>query len=39
MVSSMQIEHEKVTSAEAGQKIGLKVDGRVREKDGVYKVS
>jgi len=38
-VESMEIEHEKVTRAEAGQSIGLKVDGRVRETDIVYKVA
>ena len=38
-VESMEIEHEKVTQAEAGQSIGLKVDDRVRENDTVYKTS
>jgi putative protease len=38
-VGSMEIEHEKVTRAEAGQSIGLKVDDRVRETDIVYKIS
>ena len=38
-VESMEIEHEKVTRAEAGQSIGLEVDDRVREKDTVYKIS
>jgi putative protease len=38
-VGSMEIEHEKVRRAEAGQSIGLKVDGRVRENDTVYKVA
>jgi hypothetical protein len=33
----MQIEHENVQRAEAGQSIGLKVAERVREKDVVYK--
>ena len=37
-VESMEIEHEKVTRAEAGQSIGLKVDDRVRETDTVYKM-
>jgi putative protease len=36
-VESMQIEHENVQRAEAGQSIGLKVAERVREKDVVYK--
>jgi len=38
-IDSMEIEHEKVTRAEAGQSIGLKVDDRVRENDTVYKIS
>lgn len=38
-VESMEIEHEKVTRAEAGQSIGLKVNDRVRENDTVYKIS
>lgn len=37
-VDSMQIEHEKVEKAEAGQSIGLKVKEPVREHDIVYKV-
>lgn len=37
-VESMQIEHENVQSAEAGQSIGLKVNDRVRENDTVYKI-
>jgi hypothetical protein len=36
-VESMQIEHEDIERAEAGQSIGLKVVQRVREKDTVYK--
>lgn len=36
-VESMQIEHENVEKAEAGQSIGLKVQKRVRVKDMVYK--
>ena len=39
MVSSMQIEHQAVSAAGPGQSVGLKVDGRVREKDVVYKLS
>jgi len=38
-VDSMQIEHENVETAKAGQSIGLKVKERVREKDTVYKVA
>lgn len=37
VVDSMQIEHENVERAEAGQSIGMKVAERVREKDIVYK--
>ncbi|MFP3984920.1 MAG: translation elongation factor-like protein [Candidatus Bathyarchaeia archaeon] len=37
-VNSMQIEHESVEIAEAGQSIGLKVSDRVRESDVVYKL-
>ena len=36
-ISSMEIEHEKVKQATAGQSIGMKVDDRVREDDTVYK--
>jgi putative protease len=36
-VDSMQIEHENVQKAEAGQSIGLRVAQRVRETDIVYK--
>ena len=36
-VDSIQIEHEKVEKAVAGQSIGLKVKDRVRENDTVYK--
>jgi translation elongation factor EF-1alpha len=39
IVDSMQIEHENVQKAEAGQSIGLKVSQRVRETDIVYKKS
>jgi len=37
VVDSMQIEHENVEKAEAGQSVGLKVTQRVRETDAVYK--
>ncbi len=36
-VASMQIEHEKVQTAEPGQSIGLSVEGPVRAHDMVYK--
>lgn len=39
VVESMQIEHEDVQRAEAGQSIGLKVNNRVRENDTVYKIT
>jgi len=37
-VDSMQIEHENVAIAKAGDSIGLKVKERVRESDVVYKM-
>jgi putative protease len=37
-VTSMQIEHEDITKAKKGQSIGLKVEGKVRKKDGVYRL-
>lgn len=37
-IDSMEIEHEQITTAGAGQSIGLKVSGRVRESDIVYKM-
>ncbi|MFB0514605.1 MAG: translation elongation factor-like protein [Candidatus Bathyarchaeia archaeon] len=39
VVESMQIEHENVQRAEAGQSIGLRVNDRVRENDPVYKIT
>ncbi len=38
-VESMQIEHEFVQSAKAGQSIGLRTNDHVREHDVVYKVT
>ncbi len=38
-IESMQIEHENIENAGAGQSIGLKVIDRVREGDIVYKTS
>jgi putative protease len=37
-VDSIEIEHKQIPSAQAGQSIGMKVLGRVRENDIVYKV-
>ena len=37
-ISSMQSEHEKITAAQPGQSIGLKVQEPVRQNDVVYKV-
>lgn len=37
-VESMQIEHKNVETAYSGQKIGLKVNQRVREGDTIYKI-
>jgi putative protease len=36
-VESMQIEHENIQRADAGQSIGLKLVQRTRERDAVYK--
>jgi translation elongation factor EF-1alpha len=38
-VTSMQIEHDKVQSAKAGDAIGIKVSEKVRPHDKVYKVT
>jgi len=38
-IESMQIEHQNVKIAKAGQSIGMKVKEYVREKDIVYKVA
>jgi len=38
-VESMEIEHVKVKQATAGQSIGMKVKGYVRENDTVYKTN
>ena len=37
VVGSMQIEHESIPKAEAGQAIGLKLAQQARERDVVYK--
>ncbi len=37
-VDSMQIEHEQVQEAKAGQAVGIQVKDRVRHGDRVYKV-
>jgi putative protease len=37
-VVSMQIEHESIETAKAGDSIGIKVPERVREHDVVYKI-
>jgi translation elongation factor EF-Tu-like GTPase len=36
-VDSMEIEHEKIKQATAGHSVGMKMKGRVRENDIVYK--
>jgi len=38
-VGSIQIEHESVDSANKGDSIGLKVSGKARRKDKVFKLS
>ncbi|MFQ6082434.1 MAG: EF-Tu/IF-2/RF-3 family GTPase [Candidatus Aminicenantia bacterium] len=37
-IESMQIEHESVQEAKAGQSVGIKVSEHARENDIVYKV-
>jgi len=37
-VESMQVEHNNIETAKAGDSVGLKVIDRVREQDAVYKV-
>jgi len=37
-VGSIQIEHQNIETAKKGQEIGLKVAGKVRRGDTVYKV-
>lgn len=39
IVDSMQVEHKDIEAAESGQSVGLKVKGKVREGDKVYKKS
>ncbi len=39
VVDSMQIEHEQVEEAGAGDKIGIKVSDRCRKGDQVYRVT
>ena len=36
-VDGMQIEHESVQEAKAGDQIGIKISGKVRKNDRVYK--
>ena len=36
-VDSMQIEHDSVQEAKAGDQIGVKISGKVRKNDRVYK--
>jgi putative protease len=37
-VDSMQVEHENIESAKAGDSVGMKVVDKVRENDQVYKI-
>jgi len=38
-IDSMQIEHQPVEKAQAGQSVGIKVSEQVRENDIVYRVT
>ena len=38
VVDSIEIEHKQIPTAQAGQSVGMKVAGRVRENDLVYRV-
>lgn len=38
VVNEMQVEHQKIESAKAGDQVGLKVTQKVREGDQVFKV-
>jgi len=38
VVDSMQIEHQNIQSAKAGEQVGLKVVGKVKEGDQVFKL-
>ncbi|MHC2995667.1 MAG: translation elongation factor-like protein [Candidatus Atribacteria bacterium] len=38
-INSMEIEHQAVDSAKTGDAVGIKVKGRVRHNDKVYKVT
>ena len=38
VVDSIQIEHQSIPEAKAGEEVGIKVNERVREGDTVYKV-
>jgi len=38
-VNSIQIEHETVDTAKKGDSIGVKVTGKARRKDKVYKLA
>ncbi|MHA2394514.1 MAG: translation elongation factor-like protein [Promethearchaeota archaeon] len=38
-IKSMQIEHKNIVKASSGKSVGLKVKGRVRKKDIVYKIT
>jgi len=36
-ISSMQINHENISSAKKGDEVGMKISGQLREGDNVYK--
>ncbi len=39
LVDSIQVEHQNVESAKAGESVGLKVTEKVKEGDEVYKIA
>ncbi len=38
-VESMQVEHKPIERAEAGEEVGIKVSGKVKEGNKVYKIT
>ena len=38
-ISSMQIDHQPVAQAQQGQEVGIKISGKARQHDRVYKIA